>query len=113
MKCPQCCGDFNLTWKLYIKAPFGRFPCPLCKTKLIGNHHWFYWPLMLLGCCLAGIPLAIWGEVEYGFAGFLSGLIIGILLGGIPFDRYLESKFSILKVNKNDSSTMPSEDDGK
>lgn len=104
MKCPQCNGDFLLTWKRYVKAPFGRFPCPLCHTGLIGKHHWFYWPLLFLGCCFAGIPLAYLGGMKYGFTGTLYGWIIGAVLSGVPFDKYLESKFSILKINNRDMS---------
>jgi hypothetical protein len=107
MKCPYCSGDFLLTWERYGKAPFGRLMCPLCHTRLAGKHHWFYWPLMLLGCCTAGIPLAYLGIAKYGFTGGLAGWIIGAMLSGIPFDKYLENKFSVLEVSNRESSRMP------
>ena len=96
MKCPQCDSDFPLTWKRYFKTPFGRFDCPSCSTKLQGTHQWFYCPLLFLSCCILGVPLAILGST-YGFAGILSGWIIGAFSIGIPFDRFFESKFTLLK----------------
>ena len=96
MKCPQCDSEFPLTWKRHFKSPFGIFDCPSCSTKLQGTHRWFYWPLTFLGYCIFGVPLAILGS-KYGSAGALSGWIIGALSIGIPFDRFLDSKFMVLK----------------
>ena len=100
MKCPQCKGEFPLTWKRYIKAPFGRMICPLCHTKIVIKHRWFYWPLMLFGCFVIGIPLALLGGWKYDLAGTLIGWFIGCIAFGIPFDKFLESKFSVLKVRE-------------
>lgn len=51
---------------------------------------------MFLGCCILGVPLAILGST-YGITGILSGWIIGAFSIGIPFDRFLDSKFMVLK----------------
>jgi uncharacterized paraquat-inducible protein A len=34
MKCPECQGNINYTFGLYLKSFFGRFKCPACKAKL-------------------------------------------------------------------------------
>src|SRR4030042_1160952 len=76
MRCPQCDNDSPLAWKRYIKAPLGRMSCPSCHAKLVTTHRWFYWPLMISGCCILGIPLAILGA-NYGVAGAMMGFFIG------------------------------------
>ena len=106
MKCPQCDNDFPLTWKRYIKAPFGRMSCPSCHVKLVTTHRWCYWPLMILGCCILGIPLAILGA-NYGVAGVLTGWFIGALGVGIPFDRFLERRFSVLRMRQDEMPSKP------
>lgn len=78
--------------------------CPLCHTRLVGKHRWFYWPLVILGCCVMGIPLAFLGSAKYDLAGALTGWIIGALAVGIPFDKFLERKFSVLEVREEKTS---------
>jgi hypothetical protein len=109
MKCPQCDNDFPLAWKRYFKAPFGRMSCPSCHTKLVTTHRWFYWPLMILGCCILGIPLAILGA-NYGVAGLLTGWFIGAFGAGITFDRFLEIRFSVLRMRQDETSNKPTGD---
>ncbi len=110
MKCPKCGSDFALAWKRYIKAPFGRMSCPSCHANLTCTHLWFYWPLMILGCCILGIPLAILGA-KYGVVGAMTGWLIGAFGVGLPFDRFLESRFSVLKVRQGKTSNKPAEGD--
>ncbi len=106
MKCPQCDNDFSLAWRQYIKAPLGRMSCPSCHAKLVATHRWFYWPLMILGCCILGIPLAILGA-HYGVPGALTGWFIGALGVGVPFDRFLENRFSVLMLRQDEMSSKP------
>jgi hypothetical protein len=61
---------------------------------------------MILGCCILGIPLAILGA-KYGVAGILTGWLIGAFSVGIPFDRLLEIKFSVLRIKQDKTSTKP------
>jgi len=99
MKCPQCQDEFALTWTIYFKAPFGRFACPLCGTRLIGRHRWFYWPLVVAGACAGAIPLGYLGYCVAGGAAIAGiGAGIGGYLTGVPFDKWLESKFCILTI---------------
>jgi len=105
MKCPQCQEEFHLTGKLYWEAFFGRFACPLCQTRLRLKHNWLiYFPLTLLGCCLAGIPLGylvdkFWGSTLSVGAGWVIGWVIGAALSGFPMDLYLERKFARLELD--------------
>jgi hypothetical protein len=108
MKCPQCNGEFPLTWALYLKAPLGRFSCPFCGAKLIGKHVWFYYPLVVLGCCVLGVPLAYLVGAHFGSIGGIVGGCFGALLSGIPIDRYLECRFSIIEVQQLGSANPPS-----
>ncbi len=110
MKCPQCNNDFSLGWKQYIKAPLGRIPCPSCHAKLVSTHRWFYWPLMILGSCILGIPLAILGA-NFGLAGTLTGWLIGAFGFGVPFDRFLENRFSVLRLRQDEASNKPTGSD--
>lgn len=103
MKCPQCNNDFPLTWRRYFKAALGRISCPSCHGKLVNTHRWFYWPLMIVGCCILGIPLAILGA-KHGVAGVLAGWLIGAFGVGIPFDRFLEMRFSVLRMRQDKTS---------
>jgi len=80
--------------------------CPSCHTKLIATHRWFYWPLVVLGHCVLGVPLAILGS-KFGHAGTLIGWIIGASSIGIPFDRFLDNKFAVLKTREGESSNKP------
>ena len=104
MKCPKCSADFPLTWRLYLKAPFGKFPYPCCKTALAGKHRWWYWPLMALGCCAFGVPFAYIAGTRFGWQVGLVAWVIGCLLSGMPFDKYLENRFAILTVRQDRSS---------
>ena len=98
MKCPKCLADFHLTWRLYLAAPFGKFPCPCCAVGLRGKHRWWYWPLMMLGICSLFVPVGYLVGMHYGWKfGIVAGLEAG-LVSGIPFDKFLESRFSILGV---------------
>lgn len=92
MRCPQCNNDFALTWMRYIKAPFGRFVCPSCRTPLKGKHRWFYFPMAVLGVCILGVP--------FGLLFGIPGWIVGASLSGFPFDLMLEKKFLTLEVRK-------------
>jgi hypothetical protein len=100
MKCPGCSADFPLTWRRYLTAPFGKFPCPCCKAGLAGRHHWWYWPLLVLGCCIFGVPFAYVAGTHFGWQSGIAAWIVGGLISGIPFDKYLESRFAILIVQQ-------------
>jgi hypothetical protein len=65
---------------------------------------------MILGCCILGIPLAIWGA-KYGVAGALAGWFIGAFGVGMPFDRFLEIRFSVLRMRQDDTSNKPTGSD--
>ncbi|MGM0442440.1 MAG: hypothetical protein ACQEQC_08495 [Elusimicrobiota bacterium] len=58
---------------------------------------------MIFGICVLGVPLAIFGS-RYGISGALTGWVIGAIGIGIPFDRFLEIKFSVLKKRKEKTS---------
>ena len=115
MKCPRCSNAFPLTWERYFKAPFGRFPCPSCGARLVGRHTWFYWPLVVLGCCALALPLGYLAGKHFGLFGCITGLVLGGLLSGIPIDRFLESRFLIIKVQKPGPATLrsPSTSEGR
>ncbi len=61
---------------------------------------------MILGCCILGIPLAILGA-RYGFAGAMTGWLIGAFGIGLPFDRFLEARFSVLRMKQDEKSNEP------
>jgi hypothetical protein len=86
--------------------------CPLCQTKLVGRHRWFYWPLLVLGCLVLGIPLAYLGDKSYGLVGGIAGLVAGGLIVGLPFDKYLESDFGILRTREPNPFKEPGSGDG-
>ena len=88
-----------MTWKLYIEISLGKIACPQCHTKLNTKHPWFYLPLVIVGCCLLGVPLAYIGGSIFGPMGILAGWIIGAIGIGVPFDKFLETTFSVLKIN--------------
>ena len=104
MKCPQCSAEFRLTWPIYIKAPFGKFTCPSCGTALAAAHHWWYWPLITLGCYALPIPAGILVANHSGFAAGVVVAGIGVAAVGLPFDKFLESRFAILHVRRTDST---------
>lgn len=96
MKCPACSAEFRLTWRRYLTAPSGHFPCPGCQRPLVGRHRWWYWPLLVLGCCACGVPCAILVGIHFGRAAALGAWIVGGLISGMPFDKYLENRFTAL-----------------
>jgi hypothetical protein len=55
---------------------------------------------------MLGIPLAISGA-KYGVAGALTGWLIGAFCVGIPFDRFLEIRFSVLRMRQDETSNKP------
>jgi hypothetical protein len=62
---------------------------------------------MISGCCILGIPLAILGA-NYGIVGAMTGWFIGALGVGIPFDRFLETRFAVLRMRQDETSNKPS-----
>jgi len=62
----------------------------------------------MLGCCALALPLGYWAGKHFGLTGCITGLVLGGLLSGIPVDRFLENRFSIIKVKKNGQANPPS-----
>jgi len=58
-----------------------------------------------------GVPLALLGGEKYGFTGGLIGYLFGALVVGIPFDRFLEIRFCVLKVRQDKTSNKPTGSD--
>jgi hypothetical protein len=94
MQCPGCATDFRLTWMRYLKAPFGKMPCPACGVRIRWTHRWFYWFLMPL----PSVAIAPWAIL----VGIKSGLVLAIALSVVwgllvtfSFDRFLESRFAV------------------
>jgi hypothetical protein len=88
----------------YLKAPMGRFPCPLCGVPIVGYHRWFYW--VWVGCLVAvGATLVFLGLVSMGIAG--GGIAWAIVLAiALPVDKYLEARFAVMRP---DGPTAPSQ----
>lgn len=101
MKCPRCDETIVVTWGRYFKAPSGRFTCPACEAGLKGRHKWFYWPLLLVGCCVMGAPMAMLGHLYFKIPGAVSGWLIGAVVVGLPFDKYLENRIGVLAPDKH------------
>ncbi len=59
-----------------------------------------------------GIPLAYLGGRTYDLVGGLAGLVAGAIVIGVPFDWFLENKFSVLRIRDAKSSNKPDADDG-
>ena len=104
MKCPQCSAEFHLTWPIYIKAPSGKFPCPKCGAALAGTHHWWYWPLIVLGCYAIPVPLGILVGHLFGETAGVVVVGVGIVVFGALSDKFLESRFGILRVRRGSST---------
>lgn len=98
MKCPECSTEFALTWRRYFTAPAGKFSCPACGITLKGKHRWWYWPLMVLGCFALGVPVACIVAKLFGFWAGVGGWMAGAFISGLPVDRFLEDRFSILQA---------------
>ncbi len=126
MKCPACHSEFDLTLKMYMKAPTGKFPCPLCQVKLAGKHRWYYWLAAVMYCVIIAVFVGLaymlphvkmvadaltgYGLVLNVTGRFLS-ILPGIIAGGVVvvfIDLYMERYHSILGIDANDSK--PSED---
>ncbi len=56
MRCPACETEFNLTARMYAKAPLGRLGCPSCEARVVLRHRWFYWA-WIIGVFLGEIPI--------------------------------------------------------
>ncbi len=100
MDCPRCNEAFHLTWGRYLKAPTGKFSCPACGGVLKGRRPWYYWPLMLAGCCFTGVPLGLLGLLYFDATGAIAGWALGALISGVPIDKYLEDKLGRLSEDK-------------
>jgi hypothetical protein len=72
----------------------------MCGAALKSQHHWWYWPLMVLGCFAFGVPVACIVANYFGWWAGIGGWIAGALISGVPFDKFLESRFSILHVQQ-------------
>ena len=96
MKYPKCNQGFEWTWQIYINAPFGRLPCPLCHTRIIAKQRWFYWPVVILFASIISIPILIIHNHVYGIVCW----IILVFIVGLPFDKYLDNRFVELEIDK-------------
>lgn len=63
--------------------------------------------MLALGCCVCGVPCAYLIGIRLGPAAGLGAWIVGGVISGIPFDKYLESRFAILVVRPNRSGDKP------
>ena len=91
MKCPKCKEQFELTWSLYFKAPFGKFNCPCCDIRLKGKHRWFYPPILIISVFAIVVPITY-------FISCLAGIIS--LVAVVPIDYLLERNFSVLTIKE-------------
>ena len=100
MKCPGCSANFPLTWRRYVTAPSGKYRCPVCGASLRIQHQWWHRPLLSLGCCAFGVPAALIVGSYFGSWAGKGAWILGGLISGIPFDKFLESRYAILHVQQ-------------
>lgn len=75
-------------------------PCPLCGARLRLKHCWFYWLFLALVTFGVSTPLTLFGVLRYGLlAGALMGILGGLVVG-LPLDKYMESRFAIVVVDR-------------
>ena len=98
MRCPQCEGDFGLTLRLYLLSPRGRFNCPLCGTRVVARHTWFY-PLWYGAAWMSAAAtmgyLAL--ELAWGYEGIAIGLAVSLPVF-ILLDWRVEAATSQLEI---------------
>jgi hypothetical protein len=54
---------------------------------------------MVLGCSASGIPVACIAAISFGWRAGIGGWVVGGLISGVPFDKFLEGRCSILQVD--------------
>jgi uncharacterized protein (UPF0212 family) len=102
IECPQCGGEFRLTWRLYVRAPVGTMSCPLCGAKLRFTHRWFYWVAIPAAAALVVVPLTLVGFQLQGLGlGAALGIVGGLVIV-VPFDKWMESTFAVPVVDRRD-----------
>ena len=98
--------EFPLTWKRYLKAPFGKHICPSCKkkSKLRHTKKYILYSLLLLSM-LFGCLVFLFFQLSYN-RGYTVILTICISLAiGLPVDRYLDNKLGHLTQIKDSDNT--------
>ncbi|MCK5883288.1 MAG: hypothetical protein KAG61_06335 [Bacteriovoracaceae bacterium] len=92
MKCPYCEHEFKLTWKRYLKAPFGKHTCPNCNKKSKLNYTSKYFAAIVVFF----LPFLIAIIFLHSSLVLTSVVKIIFLLLVFPMDRWAESKFKKL-----------------
>jgi hypothetical protein len=107
MNCPHCKAHITLTWRRYLKEPFGRHTCPECGRRSKLSTGWKYWLLYLPTLWLAPffiIFVALFvdavmfpRQVESHIAALFAGpwLLITYLVlatGGVFIDRWADER---------------------
>jgi hypothetical protein len=92
LQCPHCEHWFELSWRLYWKAPFGILKCPSCRLSSKIKQPWWTYVLTgiggLLGSAFACVDL-------YFTAGFKSLIPLGGGAGFIIVSISLDKHFGI------------------
>ena len=96
MKCPNCHGEFPLTWRRYFRFSGTRLSCPLCNAGLRLQHHWPYFvltPIFVLALMTSVFLLTVrpLGVVPAMFAMTVVALAIAL-----PVDRFADSRVATL-----------------
>ena len=99
MECPSCNRDFDMTWRLYVRNVRGRFACPLCGARLRGRHNKFYWLGLAIFLVLElGVGLLLMLALGTGIG--IAATVLVMLAVGLPLDKYLESRFAVLRLDQ-------------
>lgn len=80
----------------------GRHMCPGChqKSQLPRTVSYYLW--VLFGVCVSGAPVAWFFYKWRGSHWWIAGWLLGGLLVGIPFDKFLDAKLRPLEKIKTD-----------
>lgn len=86
LRCTSCHHKFQLTWRRYINALFGKHYCPECHQASCFKRKWWFGILSVLAFFLSIIPSAILFQI------LCHNLVVGIfggLIVGMAVDKYL------------------------
>ncbi len=77
--CPRCNSEFELTWRKYLKAPFGRHTCGSCGGRFKLKHTLKYYLVIsayFLFLVLASLVVDIYMGETIGWIFYIIGAVL-------------------------------------
>lgn len=102
--CPYCHHRFLLSWVHYLRGGPRHYQCPSCRQKSFLLREGWSWMLTAAACIEGGVFVGYICLMLTKNIWFTTiAAILGVLIFGLPVDRYCERHYGKLVAGKGKS----------